>query len=114
MFEAFTTSLAFIVATLLLLGGIQIGVAIGIGGLLTLLLSEGPSSLKAIGFIVWGSLNNSALSALPLFILMAEVMLRSGVSDGFYDGMARLIRRIPGGLLQTNIMASAIFSAVSG
>ena len=114
MFEVFTTSLAFIVATLLLLGGIQIGVAIGIGGLLTLLLNEGPASLKAIGFIAWGSLNNSTLSALPLFILMAEVMLRSGVSDSFYDGMARLIRRIPGGLLQTNIMASAIFSAVSG
>ena len=114
MFEAFTVALAFIVATLLLLGGIQIGVAIGIGGLLTLLLNEGPASLKAVGFIVWGSLNNSTLSALPLFILMAELMLRSGVSDSFYDGMARLIRRIPGGLLQTNIVASALFSAVSG
>jgi tripartite ATP-independent transporter DctM subunit len=114
MYETFTVSLGFIIATLLLLGGLQIAIAIGVGAILTLLLNEGFGSLKAIGFIVWGSLNNSTLSALPLFILMAELMLRSGVSDGFYDGMSRLIRRLPGGLLQTNIASAALFSAVSG
>src|SRR6478736_9043288 len=114
MWETFTVSLGFIIATVLLLGGLQIAFAIGIGAILTLLLNEGPDSLKAMGFIIWGSVNNSTLSALPLFILMAELMLRSGVSDSFYDGMSRLIRRIPGGLLQTNIASAALFSAVSG
>lgn len=114
MWETFTVSLGFIIAVALLLGGLQIAIAIGIGAILTLLLNEGFSSMKAIGFIVWGSVNNSTLSALPLFILMAELMLRSGVSDSFYDGMARLIRRLPGGLLQTNIASAALFSAVSG
>lgn len=114
MYETITVSLGFIVAVALLLGGLQIAIAIGIGAILTLLLNEGPTSLRAVGFIVWGSVNNSTLSALPLFILMAELMLRSGVSDGFYDGMSRLIRRLPGGLLQTNIASAALFSAVSG
>ncbi len=41
-------------------------------------------------------------------------MLRSGVSDSYYDGMTRLIRRIPGGLLQTNIASCALFAAISG
>lgn len=114
MYETITVSLGFIIAVALLLGGLQIAIAIGIGAILTLLLNEGPTSLRAVGFIVWGSVNNSTLSALPLFILMAELMLRSGVSDGFYDGMSRLIRRLPGGLLQTNIASAALFSAVSG
>ena len=114
MYEVVTVSLGLIVAIVLLLGGIQIAIAIGLGGLLTLLLNEGVNSLRAIGFIVWGSVNSSTLSALPLFILMAELMLRSGVSNSYYDGMTRLIRRIPGGLLQTNIASCALFAAISG
>jgi tripartite ATP-independent transporter DctM subunit len=114
MYEIISVSLGFIIAVALLMGGLQIAIAIGIGAILTLLLNEGVTSLKAVGFIVWGSVNNSTLSALPLFILMAELMLRSGVSDGFYDGMSKLIRRLPGGLLQTNIASAALFSAISG
>src|ERR1700752_2642356 len=114
MYEVVTVSLGLIVAIALLLGGIQIAIAIGLGGLLPLLLNERVDSLRALGFIVWGSLNSSTLSALPLFILMAELMLRSGVSDSYYDGMTRLIRRIPGGLFQTNIARCALFAAISG
>ena len=114
MYEVFTVSLGLVIAVALLLGGIQIAIAVGIGGVLTLLLNEGVRSLNAIGFIVWGSVNSSTLSALPLFILMAELMLRSGVSDSYYDGMTRLIRRAPGGLLQTNIASCSLFAAISG
>lgn len=114
MYEVITVSLGLIVAIALLLGGIQIAIAMGVGGVLTLLLNEGVRSLNAVGFIVWGSVNSSTLSALPLFILMAELMLRSGVSDTYYNGMARLIRRIPGGLLQTNIASCSLFAAISG
>jgi tripartite ATP-independent transporter DctM subunit len=114
MYEVFTVSLGLIVAVALLLGGIQIAVAVGIGGLLTLVFNEGFESLRAVGLIVWGSVNSSTLSALPLFILMAELMLRSGVSNSYYNGMTRLVRRIPGGLLQTNIASCALFAAISG
>ncbi len=114
MYETFTVSLGFIIATILLLGGLQIAIAIGIGAILTLVLNEGFGSLTAMGSSSGAASVNSTLSALPLFILMAELMLRSGVSDSFYDGMSRLIRRLPGGLLQTNIASAALFSAVSG
>jgi C4-dicarboxylate transporter DctM subunit len=114
MYEVFTVSLGLIVSITLLLGGIQIAVAVGLGGILTLLLNEGPSSLNAITFIIWGSVNNPSLSALPLFILMAEFTLRSGVSDSYYGGMAQLIRKLPGGLLQTNIASCSLFAAISG
>lgn len=114
MYEVFTVSLGLIVSIALLLGGIQIAVAVGLGGILTLVLNEGMNSLNAISFIVWGSVNNASLSSLPLFILMAEFMLRSGISDSYYTGMSKLIRNVPGGLLQTNIASCALFAAISG
>lgn len=114
MYEVFTVSLGLVVSIALLLGGIQIAVAVGLGGLLTLIMNEGFGSQNAVSYIIWGSVNNSTLSALPLFILMAEFTLRSGVSDSYYTGMAQLIRRAPGGLLQTNIASCSLFAAISG
>jgi len=86
MYEIITVSLGLVVSISLLLGGIPIAVAVGLAGVLTLLLNEGLGSLNAISFIIWGSVNNASLSSLPLFILMAEFMLRSGVSDSYYSG----------------------------
>jgi len=55
MYELLTVALGLFVAVALLLGGIQIAIAVGVGGVLTLLLNEGIRSLNAIGFVVWGS-----------------------------------------------------------
>lgn len=99
---------------LLLFSGLWVPYAIGIAGTLILLAFEGPSSLKALGYIVWGSMNSGTLSAIPLFILMAAILLRSGVSGAFYDGLAAIIFPLPGGLFQANIAGCALFSAISG
>jgi tripartite ATP-independent transporter DctM subunit len=114
MFATFAVTIGIVIGIALLLGGLPIAIAISIGSLVMLILQEGLGSLKAMGFIAWGSMNSSALSALPLFVLMADLLLRSGVSDTFYDGTAKIIRKIPGGLLQTNIAGSALFAAICG
>jgi tripartite ATP-independent transporter DctM subunit len=59
-------------------------------------------------------MNSFVLTAIPLFILMAEIMLRSGLTTRVYQGLAQLVSRIPGGLLQTNIVGCAIFASISG
>src|SRR3546814_1585852 len=59
-------------------------------------------------------MNSFTLTAIPLFILMAELMLVSGLSHRVYRGMAYLVRFLPGGLLQTNIAGCAVFAAISG
>jgi len=114
MYEIITVSLGMIVSISLLLAGMPIAVSVGLAGVLTLLLNEGFNSLNAVTFIIWGSINNASLSSLPLFVLMAEFMLRSGMSDSYYAGMSQFIRRAPGGLLQTNIASCALFAAISG
>jgi tripartite ATP-independent transporter DctM subunit len=59
-------------------------------------------------------MNSFTLSAIPLFILMAEILQESKLSLRVYRGLSVLVAWLPGGLLQTNIAGCAIFAAISG
>lgn len=98
----------------LLAAGMAIPFAIGVPAIVYLLLHGGVPALKGIGLMSWGSMNSFALTAIPLFILMAEIMQQSGLSFRIYRGLSRLVCVIPGGLLQTNIAGCALFAAISG
>lgn len=82
--------------------------------MLLLAISRGFLGLESIGSIVWNNANSYILIAIPLFILMGEIILRSGLSTRFFRGMAVLISWLPGGLLHANISASALFAAICG
>jgi C4-dicarboxylate transporter DctM subunit len=94
--------------------GMTIPFAITVPSVLYLLLHAGPAGLKGIGLVTWGSMNSFTLTAIPLFILMAEILQESKLSLKVYGGLAKLVSWLPGGLLQTNIAGCAIFSAISG
>jgi len=63
---------------------------------------------------MWNSLNNWALAALPMFIFLGEMILRTRMSDLLFEGLKPWVQFIPGRLLHTNIVGSAVFAAVSG
>lgn len=63
---------------------------------------------------VWNTFNSFTLSAIPLFILLGEILLRSGLSERVYTAITPVFTRVPGGLLHTNIAVCTIFGAVSG
>lgn len=90
-----------------------LGIGLALSGLLVLhFLLGGAGNL---GFIaVWNVFNEFTLSAVPLYILMGEILLRSGVSNRVYEAFSPLFRFIPGKLLHTNIAVCTLFSAVSG
>lgn len=109
--------------TLLLLSGALFGLlimgqwivfALGIAGMVVLFWYEGIAALHPLGSIIWHSSSNYTLTAIPLFIFMGELILKSKMGERFYLGMSLIFRRVPGGLLQTNIVSSAIFSALTG
>ncbi|WP_221796525.1 TRAP transporter large permease [Oceanobacter mangrovi] len=58
--------------------------------------------------------NSWELSAIPLFILMGELIFRSDISERLFKGLEPFARRIPGGILHTNIFGCTLFAAVSG
>ncbi len=94
--------------------GLSVPFAIALPGLVYLVLHGGLPALKGLGLVSWGSMNSFTLTAIPLFILMAEIIQRSGLSHKTYVGLAKLVAPIPGGLLQTNIASCAMFAAING
>lgn len=94
--------------------GIFVGAALGLLGLLAGAMFSGRPFWTYIGQMVWGPATNFVLVAVPLFLLMGEIMLRAGSSERLYRSLNTWLRGAPGGLLHTNIAASSLFSAISG
>jgi tripartite ATP-independent transporter DctM subunit len=93
--------------------GVALGAALGLTGLVLLqVFSNGATSLAVDA--IWRVFNSFTLSAVPLFILLGEILLRSGISGRVYSAFSPVFRRIPGGLLHTNIAVCTLFGAVSG
>ncbi|HLT27060.1 MAG TPA: TRAP transporter large permease [Zeimonas sp.] len=105
----------FLVLLLVLLGlSIPVGAALGVLGLiLDPLYSMLPLS-RAIGEVAWSSSTDFLLVAIPLFILLGEILLRSGLADRMYSAMSLWLSWLPGGLMHANVGASAVFAATSG
>ena len=105
--------------TLLILIGLlalAIPVAAGLGVLglsLSAIYSKLPLSL-AMGEIAWGTSNNFLLVAIPFFVLLGEILLRSGMAERMYGAMVPWLSWLPGGLMHSNIAACAMFAATSG
>ena len=97
-----------------LCAGMTIPFAILVPSVLYLLTHAGLAGLKGLGLVSWGSMDSFTLSAIPLFILMAEILQESKLSLRVYRGLSTLVSWMPGGLLQTNIAGCAVFAAISG
>lgn len=70
--------------------------------------------LSFLGIQVFSGLNTFVLIAIPLFILTAEVMDRTSVSQRIFDFSNALVGYIPGGFAHVNITNSVIFAGMSG
>jgi C4-dicarboxylate transporter, DctM subunit len=103
----------FILIGLLALA-VPVAAALGVLGLsLSALYSKLPLSI-AIGEVAWGTSNNFLLVAIPFFVLLGEILLRSGMAERMYGALVLWIPWLPGGLMHSNIAACAMFAATSG
>ncbi|OMH33901.1 TRAP transporter large permease [Motiliproteus sp. MSK22-1] len=62
----------------------------------------------------WGAISGWALTALPLFIWMGEILFRTRLAEDLFKGLTPWLGRVPGRLLHVNIVSCGIFAAVSG
>lgn len=98
---------------LFLFAGIHVASAI----FMTAMVSDWASMQvlpSMIGNTMWSTMNEFLLVAIPLFILLGEILTRSGVADRMYKALAAWLQWLPGGLLHTNIVTCALFAATSG
>lgn len=104
----------FLFGVALLMVGIPIGPLMMVLGIVGGVLAFGLPFYDSIGSVIWGVQNENMLTAIPLFILMGELLLRSGIADGMYRGLSVWLSGLPGGLLHSNIGCCAMFAATTG
>lgn len=106
--------IGFTVMMGLLLASLPVATVMVAMGVLGGMILYGPVLLKSMGPVLWGTSNEAVLTAIPLFILLGELLLRSGLADRMYGALALWLGRLPGGLLHTNIGCCSLFAATSG
>jgi C4-dicarboxylate transporter, DctM subunit len=98
----------------LLASGLWLAISLLAVGLFGLVVYTSSPSGKVIATTMWGGSDSWALTALPLFVWMAEILFRTRLSDDIFSGLAPWLTRIPGRLIHINIVGCGVFSAVSG
>lgn len=94
--------------------GVPVAAALGLLAIILVTVYSPLPLIRALGEISWSTGNDFLLVAVPLYILMGELLLRSGVAGRTYEAMVKWLNWLPGGLMHSNIGVSAIFAATSG
>ena len=105
---------AFAILIGLLALAVPVSAGLGFLGLaLAAIYAKLPLSV-AIGETAWATSNNFLLVAIPFFVLLGEILLRSGMAERMYNALVLWMPWLPGGLMHSNIAACAMFAATSG
>lgn len=101
---------------LLALIALAVPVAAALGWLgLSLQYMDSPMPLhRALGDMVWQTGTDFILVAIPMFVLLGEILLRSGIAERMYEGIVKWLGWLPGGLMHANTGSCALFAATSG
>jgi C4-dicarboxylate transporter, DctM subunit len=70
--------------------------------------------IRGLGERVWQSSNSGLLIAIPFFVLLGELLVRSGIAERTYKALDAWFSWLPGGLIHANIGTATMFSATSG
>lgn len=116
MIEPWVLQLLALVGFLLVLvvAGVWIPVSLALAGLAYLAWYGGLATHRAVGLILWNVFSDFTFTAIPLFILLGEIILRSPMNEKMFRGLTVWLRPIPGGLLYASLLWAALFSALSG
>jgi tripartite ATP-independent transporter DctM subunit len=112
-----TSALGLLVGSLafLLLLGMPVAVAfLGVNIVGAFVFLNGESGLMQMTRNIASSITSYSLAPIPLFILMGEVLLQTGVAYKAIDAIERVITRMPGRLPVVTVLAGTVFSALSG
>lgn len=104
----------FIVTALLALLILRTPVAFALGGLGVILLGLQGFPLVSVPQLLYGAINSFELLAIPMFLLMSNILLRAGVGQDLFSAVNSWVGHWPGGLAATTILSCTLFSAISG
>ncbi|CUH62323.1 Neu5Ac permease [Thalassovita gelatinovora] len=106
------TALTTLIVLILL--SLPVAAVMGVLGLILAELYSPMPLVRTLGDIAWSTSTNNLLVAIPMFVLLGEILLRTGVSSRMYMALSHWLGWLPGGLMHSNIGTSALFAATSG
>src|SRR5881392_3237649 len=104
----------FAILFALLAGGLWIGLTLALTATLLLATFRAIPLDKLLPQYAWNILTTQELLALPLFILMGEILFRTRLSQSLFQGLSPWAALLPGRLLHVNVIGCTIFAAISG
>jgi tripartite ATP-independent transporter DctM subunit len=111
------STIGLIVAVLmlaLLASGVWVAVTLMSVGLISMLLFSHAPATTIQATVIWGQSSSWALTALPLFIWMGEILYRTRLAKDMFEGLSPWLAGFPGRLIHINVVSCGIFAAVSG
>jgi C4-dicarboxylate transporter, DctM subunit len=108
-------SVVLVLALAALLGaGVWIALTLlGVGWIAMVGFTSSPAG-SLMATTTWGSSTSWALTALPLFIWMGEILFRTRIAEDMFRGLAPWMAPLPGRLMHCNVFGCGIFAAISG
>ena len=100
--------------SVLLAMGMRISLALGTAGMLAIAFLLPSAPLITIADRSWDSLDSFTLTAIPMFVLMGALLMKSGLTEMMLDTLMKWVGGISGGVAYAGITACAIFAAVCG
>jgi C4-dicarboxylate transporter, DctM subunit len=97
-----------------LASGVWVAVSLIVASIVTLVLFTPAPAGSLLASTIWDASWHWALTALPLFIWMGEILFRTKMSQDMFSGLAPWVNPLPGRLLHVNVLSCGIMAAVSG
>ncbi|RYE40353.1 MAG: TRAP transporter large permease [Hyphomicrobiales bacterium] len=100
----------------LVLLGIPVVTSLGVASVagLAALTQDTDIALGLLGTTAFEAIRGYVFAVIPLFVLMGELIARSGAASDLFTSLSRLLRRVPGSLAVSTVAGNAVFAAVVG
>jgi tripartite ATP-independent transporter DctM subunit len=111
------STIGLIVAVMMLLllaSGVWVALTLMSVGLISMLMFSNAPAASIQATVIWGQSSSWALTALPLFIWMGEILYRTRLAKDMFEGLSPWLAGFPGRLIHINVVSCGIFAAVSG
>src|SRR5262245_7288680 len=105
---------ASVIMLVFFLAGLHVAGALGLIGIHLMYIFSDRPLWDMLGQIAWNTNSSSILVAVPLFVMMGEILIHSRLSERLYSVLSHWLAPLPGGLLHSNIAFCAVFGAISG
>lgn len=103
-----------VIMLVLLASGVWVAVTLMSVGLISMVMFSHAPAATIQSTVIWGQSSSWALTALPLFIWMGEILYRTRLAKDMFEGLSPWLAGFPGRLIHINVVSCGIFAAVSG